>query len=342
MLQIARRAVPGGRVGQLALLAAAAVAVGLVVARGWIAAMGWFVVSGLVHVAPLIAFGILIAAWVEASGAGERARHVFDGNPMTTVLLASLVGAITPVCGVTVLPLMVGLLMSGVPFAPVMAFWLSSPITDPAQLSAMVATLGVEFAVGKTVAAFALGVAGGMLTAGLAGVSWIARPLRDNRLVGDLAARQACGGVGETFVPAFWREAARRAAFRQSLVATTRLVLICLIPAFAAEFALKQAVDPGALAGIVGADKWYAIPLAVLVGAPAYLDGLAALPLTRGMLDLGMAPGAAMAFLVSGGVVSVWGAIAIAPVLRPAPFVLFLAVAVVGSMASGWVFGWWV
>ena len=49
----------------------------------------------------------------------------------------------------------------------------------------------------------------------------------------------------------------------------------------------------------VGADQWWAVPLTVLVGAPAYLDGYAALPLTRGLLDHGMSPGAAMAFLVS-------------------------------------------
>ena len=51
-----------------------------------------------------------------------------------------------------------------------------------------------------------------------------------------------------------------------------------------------------------------------------------------------MAEGAAMAFLVSGGVVSIWGAMAIFPVLRLKPFLLYLVLAVIGSMASGWIF----
>ena len=78
--------------------------------------------------------------------------------------------------------------------------------------------------------------------------------------------------------------------------------------------------------------------IAVMVGAPAYLDGYAALPLTRGLIDHGMSQGAAMAFLVSGGVVSIWGAMAIFPVLRVKPFLLYLGFAIVGSMASGWIF----
>jgi uncharacterized membrane protein YraQ (UPF0718 family) len=48
-----------------------------------------------------------------------------------------------------------------------------------------------------------------------------------------------------------------------------------------------------------------------------------------------MSPGAAMAFLVSGSVVSIWGAIAIFPVLKMRPFLLYLLLAVIGSLAVG-------
>lgn len=51
-----------------------------------------------------------------------------------------------------------------------------------------------------------------------------------------------------------------------------------------------------------------------------------------------MAPGAAMAFLVSGSAVSIWGAMAIFPVLKVKPFLLFLFLAVIGSLLSGWLF----
>ena len=54
----------------------------------------------------------------------------------------------------------------------------------------------------------------------------------------------------------------------------------------------------------------------------------------------GMAPGAAMAFLVSGSVVSIWGAIAIFPVLKMKPFLLYLLLAAVGSLWVGWLYDW--
>ncbi|MTI02235.1 permease [Roseibium sp. RKSG952] len=294
-----------------------------------------FVAISLLQVSPLVIPGILIAAWVSASGAGSRIAEVFNGNLFKTIVAASLIGAVTPVCGVTVLPLMAGLLAAGVPLAPVMAFWLSSPVTDPAMLATTAATLGMSFAIGKTLAAMAMGLFGGGVTALLINRSWAQSALRDNALVGSLG--RVC--QADEIEWAVWRSPKHRTHFRTEFIAISRLVLICLIPAFAAEFVLQSLLEPQALSSYVGGDVWWAIPLAVFVGAPAYLDGYAALPLTRSLMDHGMSSGAAMAFLVSGGVVSIWGAMAIFPVLKLKPFLLYLSLAVTGSMAAGWIFG---
>ena len=296
--------------------------------------VGW----GLIAVAPIVIPGILLAAWIIASGADTHIASAFEGRTLHTVVAASLIGAITPVCGVTVLPLMAGLLAAGVPLAPIMAFWLSSPITDPAMLATTAATLGVSFAIGKTLAAFGLGVFGGAITALFAKSHWALNSLRDNGLVRQLSVAR-CGGI-KSYEPKVWRTAGRRQAFSAQFWATARLILVCLVPAFAAEYALNAVLTPGALAAYVGEDQWWAIPAAVFVGAPAYIDGYAALPLTRGLIDNGMSEGAAMAFLVSGGVVSIWGAMAIAPVLKLKPFLLYLLLAVLGSLIAGYVFGW--
>ncbi len=297
-----------------------------------------FVVWGLLMVAPIVIPGIVLAAWIMASGAGSHIAGVFEGRRVYAIIAASAIGAITPVCGVTVLPLMAGLLAAGVPLAPVMAFWLSSPVTDPAMLATTAATLGVGFAVGKTVAAFGLGLWGGAITSLFAGRDWATASMRNNRIVGKLAQRNC--GAHLPFDPRIWKDRQRKAIFRENFAATTRLILICLVPAFAAEYALNAVLQPDALSAYVGNDVWWAIPFAVFVGAPAYLDGYAALPLTRGLMDHGMSPGAAMAFLVSGGVVSIWGAMAIFPVLRLKPFLLYLALALSGSLAAGYIFGW--
>jgi uncharacterized membrane protein YraQ (UPF0718 family) len=299
-----------------------------------------FVGLGMIHVLPLVVPGIVLAAWITASGASQHVASVFHGRPLQTIIGATLMGALLPVCGVTVLPLMAGLLAARVPLAPVMAFWLASPITGPAMLSATAATLGWEYALGKTLAAIGLGLFGGAVTTLLAHRTWAEAPLRSNAIVGSLG-----GGVGAccTDAPRFeariWRDPARRASFLREGWSVGRLILLVLTPAFAAEHMLNSFLEPNAVATYVGQDSAYAVPLAVIVGGPAYIDGYAALPLTRALLEAGMSSGAAMAFLVSGGVVSIWGAMAIFPVLKLKPFFLYLGLAMVGSMIAGWTFG---
>lgn len=316
------------------------IGIGLVAASAlWPAVMvetALFVGRSLVIIAPLVIPGILLAAWIIASGADGRIAVAFEGRMGRAIIAASAIGAITPVCGVTVLPLMAGLLAGGVPLAPVMAFWLASPVTDPAMLATTGATLGISFALGKTLAAFLLGLLGGAGTILFAKSPWVADPLRRNALVGRVVAARC--GAPTSFCGAMWRVPARRAVFWGQVKATTRLILICLIPAFAAEHMLNALLHPEALSAYVGRDTAWAIPLSVFVGAPAYVDGYAALPLTRALMDHGMSPGAAMAFLVSGGVVSIWGAMAIFPVLRLQPFLLYLALALTGSLLAGYGF----
>jgi hypothetical protein len=295
-----------------------------------------FALRGMFEVSPLVVPGILISAWVSASGAGAGIRRAFAGNQLHAVLVASLIGAITPVCGVTVLPLMAGLLAAGVPFAPVMAFWLSSPVTDPAMFAVTAATLGFEFALVKTLAAFLIGVAGGMATASASSWSWIRSPLRTTGLAAMLGQQVHCSAG--SFEYAVWKDAERMGQFKRELWAMTKLIVICLGLAFAAEYQMQVHLQPQAFAEYLGEESAWAVPLAVLVGSPAYLDGYAALPLTRGLMNLGMSPGAALAFLVSGSVVSIWGAIAIFPVLRFKPFLFYLMLAAVGSLSAGWLY----
>ena len=58
-----------------------------------------FVITSLLQVGFLVTIGIIIAAWITASGASKRVAEVFSGNIAKTVIAGSAIGAVTPVCG---------------------------------------------------------------------------------------------------------------------------------------------------------------------------------------------------------------------------------------------------
>lgn len=296
-----------------------------------------FVAHNLLAIAPMIVIGICLTAGVNATGSMAIIAAAFTGKEVRMLVVASFVGALTPVCGVSVLPLVAGLLAARVPFAPVMAFWLSSPITDPGMLAITSGTLGLTFAVGKTLAAFFSGVLGGLITLVLARTGYLSDPVREYSSLSRFTT-SCCGNSEMRWM--FWKEPERLKIFFESALASGKLMLIWLSVAFVAEYFLVAYLPSEWIEGLLGADNQWAVPLAALVGMPIYLDGYAALPFVRGLIDSGMGQGAAMAFLIAGGITSTWAAIPVYALVRLPTFILYLLLAFWSALLSGWVFGW--
>ena len=75
--------------------------------------------------------------------------------------------------------------------------------------------------------------------------------------------------------------------------------------------------------------------MGALVGAPAYLNGYAAVPLVDALLAQGMSQGAAMSFVIAGGVSCIPAAITVWALVKPRMFAAYLVFAVTGAMIAG-------
>ncbi|MEM6422034.1 MAG: permease, partial [Pseudomonadota bacterium] len=133
----------------------------------------------------------------------------------------------------------------------------------------------------------------------------------------------------------FWEEPARIEKFRKEGVNASMFLVKWLCLAFLLESLMLEYVPGEMVAGVVGGEGIMPIALATLVGVPAYLNGYAALPLVAGLVEQGMAQGAALAFLVAGGVSSLPAAIAVFALVRLPVFFLYLGFALSGSMLIG-------
>lgn len=275
---------------------------------------------GLLSLLPVIAIAALLAGAMGMGDWSDRVLGWIGPGTARSVLLASAVGAITPVCGLGVLPLIAALLRRGLPLAPVMAFWVASPVTDPAMLAVTAAVLGVPIAVAKTVAAFGIGLFAGAVTAALPGFGGAGH----RQMRSDALAAWGCDADEPAMLVEAWRNA--------------RLVLRWLALALVLEVLVQRHVPGEWIAGTLGAEQPASILLAVVVGAPLYLDGYAALPLVRGLLDLGMGPGAALALLIAGAAVSLYAIVAVISLVSARVLALYVALASLGAWIAGHAF----
>jgi len=295
-----------------------------------------FTLEAVWEMLPFFALAIAIAGYAKASGADTLIADAFSGHPLRATLLAALVGAISPFCSCGVIPLIAALLGAGVPLAPVMAFWIASPIMDPEMFVLTAAGIGFDFAIAKTFAAIAMGLLAGFGVLAIQRYGGLRDPLRVQPNTGCASScdSSGCSSVKPMVAWRFWREPARLAMFSAEARGIGLFLGKWLTLAFFLESLMLAYVSSKWIAAYVGADNPLAIPLAALVGAPSYLNGYAAIPLVSGLIEIGMTPGAAMAFMTAGAVSSIPAAIAVWALVKKPVFGLYLALGLAGSIIT--------
>ncbi len=140
-----------------------------------------FIVAAFLHIWPYLVVTIPLAVAVQMSGASKYIRRVFQAKPLTAILLATVVGAFSPFCSCGVIPVIASLLISGVPLAPVMSFWIASPSMDPEIFFLSVGMIGWELAVGRLIATFLLSLSAGLITLILMKKGWLGQKVLQSR-----------------------------------------------------------------------------------------------------------------------------------------------------------------
>jgi hypothetical protein len=135
--------------------------------------IGKFVARAVAGVLPAFLVSVTLGVLIRALKLDGMIRRAVDARIGAAVVLATAVGAFSPLCSCTVVPVVSGLLMSGVPLAPVMSFWVASPTMDPEMFALTVATLGWPLAVARLAATLALSLGAGYVALALTRAGWL-------------------------------------------------------------------------------------------------------------------------------------------------------------------------
>lgn len=295
-----------------------------------------FTASSLWEMLPFFVLAIAFAAYASATNASALIARVFTGSPVKATMIAAFVGALSPFCSCGVIPLIAAMLGAGVPLAPVMAFWIASPIMDPEMFILTAAGIGFNFAVAKTIATIIMGLFAGFAVLVIQRNGFLSNPLQAR------VSNSCVTTCGTDEVPTvkwqFWQDASRRKIFLDESVTIARFLGKWLTLAFFIESLMLAYVSSDWIVQYVGEQNAFAIPLAAIVGAPSYLNGYAAIPLISGLLEIGMTPGAAMAFVTAGAVSSIPAAIAVFALVKKPVFALYILLGLIGSIFTAWLY----
>jgi uncharacterized membrane protein YraQ (UPF0718 family) len=241
-------------------------------------------------------FSVIIASLLKLYLNADRVSVFLKKYSQAGVAGSTLVAVTTPLCSCGTTAVILGMMAGAMPWAPIVAFMVASPLTSPQELVYSAGLFGWKFAWAFFIASILLGILGGIVAAFAEARGWLAGQSRWQQPVTspDPAAVKPAVTL--------------RDILRESVQAGKQLLIMFFGFAFIG-YVLNGLIPAEWVAAIFGTGHTYSIPLAATLGLPFYINSEASLPLVRAMLDAGMSEGAALAFLITGAGTSI-GAVA--------------------------------
>jgi uncharacterized protein len=258
----------------------------------------------------------ILAAWIRGFTEKNRAARWFTKKMgFAGYLLGATVGAITPFCSCSTVPVFLGMVESRVRLGYCMSFLISSPLIDPPALILFLALFGAKLTVAYVVLCFAISIIGGLV---------LGRE-RFVPLVGSMFTATADDSIRFNF----------KNANIGYLHFLPKLGPVVLIAATAATF-LKGWVPPEGLFEHIGRHLGLAIPAASVIGGMIYSELGLLLPVGKLFVSKGLNAGIVFSFMMASAGISIPSVLLLSRVMKPKLLVFYAGISLCLFALSGY------
>jgi len=286
-----------------------------------------FFVMDTAKIFALLVIIIYVMGLLRALLSPERVREYVRGKPKWLARsLAIVLGAVTPFCSCSSVPLFIGFVEAGIPLGVTFSFLIASPMINEVAAVILVGILGWKLAV--------LYVVAGLTVAYIGGV--VMERFRPERWVEEYVWKIH---MGQLQLPE--PDKSLRGRHRYAVAEVKEIVgrLWKWVVAGIAVGALFHGYVPEAWAAQhLAGDAWYSVPAAVLLGIPLYSNATGVIPVAEAMLGKGVAIGTTLALMMSIAALSLPEMLILRKVIRWPALALYASVLAVAFTLVGWLF----
>ena len=286
-----------------------------------------FFVMDTAKIFVLLVIVIYLMGLLRALLSPERVRDFARGRPDWQARgFAVTLGAVTPFCSCSSVPLFIGFVEAGIPLGVTFSFLIASPMINEVAAVILVGILGWKLA--------ALYVGTGLLVAWFGGV--VMQSFRPERWVEEYVWKIQMGqaDLPEPDRSFLGRHRYAVAEVREIVGRIWKWVLLGIgVGALFHGFVPEQWVTEN-----LGGDAWYTVPAAVLTGIPLYSNATGVIPVAEAMLTKGVAVGTTLALMMSVAALSLPEMLILRRVIKWQALALFAGVLAVAFTLVGWGF----
>lgn len=300
--------------------------------------------------APFLFVGFLLAGVLKVLVPPRWISSQLGGEGLGAITKAGLLGVPLPLCSCSVIPTAKGLRDAGAGRGPTTAFLISTPETGVDSISVTWALLDPLMTVIRPVVSFVTAVVTGLLVA-LFGGEHKAKALpgegagcgsnddcgasfsepatcaaADDQTQSGVAAASCCDAPN----PSKWRE-----VLRYGFVTLVDDLALWLLIGFALSGVVAAAVPDSFFTETVP-DGLGGMLLMILVGTPLYICATASTPIAATLVGKGLAPGAALVFLLVGPATNATTLLVVTRLIGKRAVAIYLAGIVLVALGAGY------
>jgi len=275
----------------------------------------------------LLAIIVFIIGIIRTFFTPEKTRKILAGKrAFTGNILASLLGVTTPFCTCSAIPLFIGFITSGVPLGVTFSFLISAPMINEVALILLLGMFGWKVAL--------LYLTTGLFIAIVSGL--VIGKLKLERYVEEWVYNNTDTATNNTINITSWQKRIE-IGFNNVKEIVGKVWSYLLIGIAIGSF-FHGYIPENYLAGIMGKNAFWSVPLAVLIGVPLYSNAAGIIPIVQSLLEKGAALGTVLAFMMSVIGLSLPEMIILRKVLKPKLIATFVFVVATGILVIGYIF----
>ncbi|CAA7620360.1 Permease [Candidatus Terasakiella magnetica] len=242
----------------------------------------------------------------------EKVRGYIEGTSRGIgYVLAVILGAVTPFCSCSSVPLFIGFLEGGIPVGVTMAFLITSPLVNEVAVVILGSIMGWKMTTVYVVTGMSVGILGGILIDRFHMERWVEDYVWKIRM-GAMTQTDADGSIAGR-VRYAWGEV-------KDIVGR---IWVYIIIGVGIGSVLHGYVPQELFSRYASADNPFAVPVAVLMGLPLYSNATGIIPVAEALIAKGVPIGTVIAFMMSVVGISPPEFIMLRKVLKPRMLIFF-------------------
>ena len=247
-----------------------------------------FFVMDVAKILVLLTTVIYLMGWLRALLTPERVRAMMRGRSGPGArLMAVGLGAVTPFCSCSSIPLFIGFVEAGIPLGVTLSFLIASPMINEVAIVVLASVIGWKFTVLYVVTGLSVALIGG----------FVLERFKPERWVEDYVWKIHMGEAAQIEEDHSLR-ARHDYAVSQVKEIVGRIWKFILIGVGVGAF-IHGYVPADFVAKIAGDGGVLSVAGAVLVGVPLYSDAVGIIPIAEVLLDKGVPIGTVLAFMMA-------------------------------------------